>query len=297
MHSTRWTRTGAIATTMIWWALAGCGSSTTAQPTTANAAQTAENADPEAEQHRHNQAGGMAMLIHMSSKELDLSAEQKDAVQKIRADLHAKTEPVRAAGKNLSGVLADGVAAGSVDRAKADAAIAQLATASSGLHDATADALNQLHKTLTPAQRAALIDKIHGHFEKWKDAHGRDDQASDPRRGHGAQLGMLGKEIALTPEQTEKIKASLATGAKAAPQTHEHKEVHEHMQSFATAFKSDTFDARTLGAGATGANAHMATWGATRMARFFEAAAPVLTPEQRTKLAERIRRHSGDPKP
>ena len=78
---------------------------------------------------------------------------------------------------------------------------------------------------------------------------------------------------------------------KASPQNHAHKEVQDHLTAFAAAFKADTFDAKKL-AGGKAANGHMAKWGATRMARFIEAAAPVLTPEQRTKLAEKIRAHA-----
>ena len=81
---------------------------------------------------------------------------------------------------------------------------------------------------------------------------------------------------------------------KAAGQTHDHKEVEGHMQAFGTAFKADTFDAKTLGT-ESDANKHIASWGATRMARFFEAAAPVLTPDQRTKLAARMREHASKP--
>jgi hypothetical protein len=39
----------------------------------------------------------------------------------------------------------------------------------------------------------------------------------------------------------------------------------------------------------------MARWGATRMERFYEAAAPILTPDQRTKLASEIREHANRP--
>jgi hypothetical protein len=36
----------------------------------------------------------------------------------------------------------------------------------------------------------------------------------------------------------------------------------------------------------------MAKWGATRMERFLEAAAPVLTPDQRTTLADMLRKNA-----
>ena len=65
-----------------------------------------------------------------------------------------------------------------------------------------------------------------------------------------------------------------------------------HLKAFGAAFEADTFDAKTVTT-AGPANAHLATWGATRMAHFYEAVTPVLTPDQRTKLAEHLREHSG----
>lgn len=71
-------------------------------------------------------------------------------------------------------------------------------------------------------------------------------------------------------------------------QDHQHKEVTDHLQSFATAFAADSFDAHSLG-NAGAANGHMARWAATRRARWLEAAAPLLTADQRTKLAQTMR--------
>ncbi len=69
------------------------------------------------------------------------------------------------------------------------------------------------------------------------------------------------------------------------------KEGEAHLKAFGKAFTSDVFDAKTITTGAI-ANVHMATWGLTRTARFYEAAAPVLTPDQRTKLADALRHHA-----
>jgi Spy/CpxP family protein refolding chaperone len=231
----------------------------------------------------------MGMLIGLALKDLpDLTADQKTAIEKIKGDLHAKMEPVRQANLGVETVLADGVAAGAVDRTKADAAIAQLTTAAAGMHDATADAITQLHNVLSPAQRAAIVDKITAHWTKWKDAHGQDEQGTEPKPKEGGPLAHIQKELGLSDDQVAKIKASFADGVKAAGQTHDHKEVEGHLQAFFAAFKADTFDAKTLTT-ENDANKHIASWGATRMARFFEAVAPVLTPDQRNQLAAKIR--------
>jgi Spy/CpxP family protein refolding chaperone len=222
----------------------------------------------------------------MSLKELELTPEQKTAVEKIHTDLVAKMEPAHAAGKDLANVLADGVAAGTVNRAKADAAIDKLAAQVAKVDVATRDALNQLHAALTSQERAELVDKVQGHWEKWKEAHGQDEK-DDGQHRSGYLLGLV-KTLNLTPDEAQKIKTSFQTINKAKPQEHQHKEVVDHLQAFATAFKADKFDAKKL-AGANAANVHLVKWGATRRARFLEAAAPILTADQRTKLAQIIR--------
>jgi Spy/CpxP family protein refolding chaperone len=272
-------------------ACGGCGTGTGAPPVAPAATipnpsgqQGAELA--EGEEHREHHHGGVMMLVAMSLKELDLSPDQRATIEKIRTDLLGKMEPARAAGKDLSNTLADGVAAGAVDRAKADAAIEKLAAQAQGVHDATLDALNQLHAALNAQQRGALIDAIQAHWEKWKEAQGKDEQ--DDKQHHSGHLLALAKELGLSRDQAEKIKANFRDQMKSNPQDHQHKEVQEHMQAFGAAFKGDAFDAKAVKTGAA-AGAHMARWGATRMARFLEAAAPVLTPEQRTRLAQSIR--------
>jgi Spy/CpxP family protein refolding chaperone len=276
-------------------AVTGCGGSSAPTPptTTTSGVQTQASEANEDEHHRHQHHGGVGMLIGMSLKELDLSADQTAAIEKIRADVRAKAEQPRAAGQELAAVLADGVAAGAVDRAKTDAAIDKLAAAADAMHSAMLDALNQLHGALNAQQRAALVDKLQAHFDKWKEAHGRDE--ADDHAQHPGHLAALTKELGLTPDQAEKIRASFREGSKPRPQEHEqhlqdhdHKDARDFLAAFATAFKADTFDAKSVGGG-NAANAHMARWGATRMARFFEAAAPVLTPDQRAKLAGMIR--------
>jgi len=226
------------------------------------------------------------MLVALSIKDLDLAADQAKIVDKIRGDLLSKMEPARAAGKDLANILADGVAAGTVDRSKADAAINKLVTQVQGVHDASIAALNQLHTALNAQQRAALVDALQSHWEKWKEAHGHDEQ--DEHQHRSGFLLALVKQIGLTKEQAEKIKAGLHDKMKGGPQEHQHKEVQDHLQAFAAAFKSETFDAKKL-AGAKVANGHLARWGATRRERFLEVATPVLTPEQRAKLAQIIR--------
>ncbi|HLK38384.1 MAG TPA: hypothetical protein VKU41_16590 [Polyangiaceae bacterium] len=245
------------------------------------------------ELRRHHHGGVMGLLV-MSLKDLDLSADQKATVDKIKADLVTKMDPARAAGKDFTNLLADGVAAGKLDRAKDDAAVAKVTAQAQAVHDAAATALNQLHDALNADQRAKLVDAIQAHWEKWKAAQGTEE--SDDKENHAGHLLGIIRELGLSQDQAQKIKTAFHDKMKPAPgappAANVHKEVEDHMQAFATAFKADKFDAKKL-TGAKAAAGHMAKWGAARMARFLEIAVPVLTPDQRTKLAGILREHTG----
>jgi Spy/CpxP family protein refolding chaperone len=216
----------------------------------------------------------------MSLDTLGISPEQKPAVQKIRSDLHARMEPARAAEQSLLGALADGLAAGALDLAKVDAATAQLASTAAGVHDASTDALNQLHSVLTPPQRAALVDKLEAHWSVWQRANADENDL----------LTQLSADLTLTPDQIDKIRASQGEAMKTLPRF-DPQEVTAHIRAFGDAFRAQTFDAKALTSGSA-ATAHMVGWGAAHMAHFIESVSPMLTPEQRAKLAQILREHA-----
>ena len=223
----------------------------------------------------------------MSFDSLGTSPEQDATIAKIQADMRAKMRPAHDAEKSLMLTLADGMAAGNIEQAKVDAAVSQLSTAAAGVHDAVADSLNQLHAVLTPEQRAALADKVEAHLAVWREANTDGDVKKDGREG---RLAELQKALAMTPDQVEKVRASLADSAgRAGP--YDRKEGEASLEAFRTAFVGDHFDAKSLGMGGV-ANAHIATWGATRMSRFYEAVGPVLSADQRARLADMLRRHA-----
>jgi Spy/CpxP family protein refolding chaperone len=260
----------------------------------APAADTTEKEDEEAsaeliEHHRHHHHGGVARFVAMSLDTLGVTPEQQAVVEKIQATLQAALEPTRVAERKVVLLLADGIAAGKIDKVKADAAAAQVGAASTGVHRAIADALNQLHSVLTEPQRAALVEKVEAHWQVWQEANESTADDGEPHE-HG-HLDALAREVSLTPEQVEKIRTSLRVVFGDAHQRLDSERVTTHLHAFSTAFESSSFDAKTLTT-ADVVNAHLGTWGAARMAHFYEAVTPVLTPEQRTKLAEHVREHA-----
>jgi Spy/CpxP family protein refolding chaperone len=285
---------GIIATVLLGaGATVGCGGGAANNPPPAAAASAAEGDDATAgleEHHRYHHHGGVALFVAMSLDTLGVSPEQRAAVQKIQSDLHARMEPARTAEQSLLNTLADGLTAGSFDAAKVDAAIAQVTAAAAGVHDATVDALNELHAVLTPPERAALVDKVESHWAVWQKANADATGRASPGGDH---LATLATDLGLTADQVDKIRAGLA--AKTTAPRLDPQEIATHIRAFGDAFRSETFDARALSP-ASGANAHLVAWGAAHMAYFVETASPVLAPDQRVQLAQRLREHaSHDP--
>jgi Spy/CpxP family protein refolding chaperone len=261
---------------------------------TASAAPSAEST-AEAEQaakelrghHRHHHHGGVAMFIHMAIDTLGVSPEKKAELEKLQGELYAKMAPSREAGRNVLSILADGVAAGKIDKAKVDAAMAKQDAASAGIHAATIDVLNKLHAALSPAERAALVEKVKAHAEVWRKVSLDEEHGSKDKTSH---LAALTEQLSLTPEEVEKISAALK---KDAPPKPDAAALDAHLKAFETAFVADTFDAKTLTT-ANAANAHISKHGTARTVRFYEIVTPLLTPEQRTKLAEHLRERLND---
>ncbi|MGD0526814.1 MAG: periplasmic heavy metal sensor [Polyangiaceae bacterium] len=240
--------------------------------------------------HRHHHHGGVTMFISMAIDTLGLDPAKKTAVEKIQSDLHAKMAPARDAEKDLISTLADGIAAGKIDPAKVDAAIAKVGTASAAIHGATMDAITQLHDALSPAERQALVDKVQAHAEVWRKVNVDEKAASKEKDSHLAKLTTL---LSLTPDQVDKITTALAADVPPKPDN-DPKPVDAYITAFATAFTADKFDPKSLAAPHTAAAGHMARHGNARLARFYEAVTPVLTPDQRTKLAAHLRDRLND---
>jgi Spy/CpxP family protein refolding chaperone len=265
-------------------------------PAPAASATAAEAAEEEAvgeelrDYHRHHHHGGVTMFISMAIDTLGLDSAKKAQVEKIQTDLHTKMAPARDAEHDLLSTIADGVAAGKIDNAKVDVAIAKLATASAAIHASTTDALTQLHDALSPVERATLVDKVKAHWDVWHKVNA-DEKAGSKEKG--SHLAKLTEVLSLTPEQVDKITAALSTDTPVTPQT-DPKAVDAHIQAFATAFVADKFDPKAIAPSATAAAGHVARHGGARLARFYEAITPVLTPEQRTKLAAHLRERLND---
>jgi Spy/CpxP family protein refolding chaperone len=238
--------------------------------------------------HRYHHAG-FAGFVMMAIETIGVTPEQQAAIDQIGADFHAKTQRVRDANGLVIQALSDGIAGGNINAAKVDTALIGITAASEKVRGVTAEALNQLHALLRPEQRAALVDKVEAHWAVWKAANAG-DQVADNLRPDG-HIARLGAEIGLTSEQVYKTRTNLVASTGTPQGPFDPAEAEAHMRAFATAFSAEAFDANALSEG-TSTSSRLATWGATRMALFYEALGPVLTQDERVKVADKLRQHA-----
>ncbi len=151
-------------------------------------------------------------------------------------------------------------------------------------HEKETEALEKLHAALTPEQRAALVDKVNAHVEIWKK--GAHEEYGNKEKG--GRLAELGDELGLSTEQVDKISEALK---KDAPPKPDPAKLEAHVKAFTEAFSQEKFDAKSLTT-AKEADAYVAKHGTERLVRFYSIVTPILTPEQRTKLAEQLRQRA-----
>jgi Spy/CpxP family protein refolding chaperone len=258
-------------------------------------------------------------LLRTALHELELSDAQetaiKGALEKLRED--AGEHPRDAA---WHAALAEGVRAGSIDKAAVEAKLAKMEGGFEEHRARMAEALTTLHATLTKEQRRALVDAVAAKMEE-KGARGpkgdmdgegrrgkgeKGDGERDGRRGkgekgerggwgdHGMKGGPLGhmlRDLNLTEEQRSKIDKALEASRPSEGDMEEKKEAFEarraEMKAKIEGFAADSFDAKAFLAGDVkkGKNpkAHL-----DRMVTSLSAILPILTPEQRTSLADKL---------
>jgi Spy/CpxP family protein refolding chaperone len=273
-------------------------------------------------------------MLLSSLDSLELKPQQKTAVEGIEADLHKLHEQHEAQSKKLASDVADGVAAGKIDHKKTDADVRELTKAVQATVPGIQDAVNRLHKTLEPAQRKALVESMHAKAEKMREHgpgmhgmgmhdHERGEAAAEHGKaehgkaehgkaehergeaggwghheGDGGERGpmhALTNDLALTPEQTQKIHAKLEAEMKAQKPAMQTQMVAmgKQMDAIGKAFETDAFDAKKAGVGQQAPE--MAKRMATTGVKFAEIVLAVLTPEQREKFAAHVREHASEP--
>jgi Spy/CpxP family protein refolding chaperone len=139
----------------------------------------------------------MDRIVERALASVQLSSDQREAVDRIRGTLADREKVVRAARTDLMSSIAQQMSAGKVDRAalqqKIDAFVAAMKKASPGMRGA----LEELHGVLTPAQRSQLVDSIRQSIDEQKQQRGD---------GQHAMIEKMSKDLGLTRMQKREIK-------------------------------------------------------------------------------------------
>jgi Spy/CpxP family protein refolding chaperone len=261
-------------------------------------AREADAAAPTPATYRPYPHGGLTMFIAASLHTLDLPDGNRTRSQSLQHDLDASTAPLGAAERSLVSTLADGIAAGKVDGPATDAALARFRSVADSSRGSSVEAINRLHASLTPAERLVLTDDMEARWQAWQSANSTSPLGVGAGAGEPGVMGRLerlaGGEFGLTSRQLERIRAELRAPPGTLPDEPDSRLVSDlaaRLKVFRTTFVGDSFDAGSL---TSGGDADAATAGSVRMARFFEVAAPVLTPAQRTELSAHLRDRYGN---
>ncbi|MEO6603682.1 MAG: Spy/CpxP family protein refolding chaperone [Polyangiaceae bacterium] len=252
---------------------------------------------PEAPKPRPAHGHGMLELFSMGLDSLELTAEQKTAIDGIKADMAAHSEAPKVPREKLEADVSDGVAAGKLDHAKTDADIKAMSAAVAATQPAMQDDMNRLYKALNPEQRKKLIETMR---EKGKEMHGHEgkgpDHADHEHEGHGVEgvLGKLTEDLGLTPEQKDKLRTKISAQMESTHAGMKQKMVPmmKRMDAVGTAFEGDKFDAKKAGVGSDAPDMLKAI--ASAKVAFVETVISVLTPEQRPKFVAHLQAHAGE---
>lgn len=258
---------------------------------------------PEIRGLRGGPVGSPEMLLATALRELTLTDAQKTAIQAAADSLHG--ERGERGGDDHDGdpagrkALAAGVRAGKVDPKAAVQAPTEDPKAVERRTKGAA-ALKTLHATLTPEQRKTLVDSatkradavVAPNDAPEAGAHGARVAAMGAMRGvRGSRVMRLTRDLELTDEQKKSMEKAIE-GVMPKEDREAHKAQAEAartaMKTRLAAFATDTFDAAAY----VKAQADEAAKGrpapGAQLASELSVVVPLLTPEQRTKLAAKL---------
>lgn len=281
-------------------ALAVSLASTTALAANTSTAPTAPTTPPNDAQRSHNEGPGEhhghRRGIHHLLEGIQLRPEQRDAVMRLHVEAMNGRVAVENATKPYRSELAKELRAGSFDRVVLDRLLAASAQDLGTLPQVHVQMLAKLHAILDPAQRAQVADKLSKsppmmgppgeHPSGGGKAQGR-GRGHGPNGGH-AFFHKFTEDLDLTPSQRDAIAKAIHERMTAEKPGEEHAAMRAEMEArskdLAERFRKDTFvvtDADKMPIA-------MAAKHLGHLGDFTMVAAPILTVNQRQKLADHI---------
>jgi Spy/CpxP family protein refolding chaperone len=225
-------------------------------------------------------AHGQVRLIGEALADVPLTPEQRGDIEKLAVDADARHEGARTAKKELFLAIASQVQAGAIDRAALQPKIDALVAAAGSAQPADRVAFERLHAILAPDQRTAFVDALEAHLGEHID----DLRERHPMRAWAADLK-------LTDAQQSQIKTLLKQSFEAGREGHGggpwSGEGRHRGAKLLKAFKQDRFVMDEVAPAVdVGKKASTAS---DRFLGIASQVLPILTPEQRSVAAQKIR--------
>jgi hypothetical protein len=255
----------------------GCGGSVAAEQPSATAQSAVTKAPVAANAH------GPIKMLGTALGEVPLRPEQRTEIEQLATDAETRHGNVVAARKDLMEALAAQVEAGTIDRTALQPKIDAAAKAWEAVRPADRAALERLHAILDASQRTAFVDALQAQLKAARGEHAG---------AKGAHLAEWATDLKLTDAQQEQIRGLLQ--AQFAAHKGEHaaawKEGRAKGKQLFEAFKQDRF---VMDEAMPAANlAERASTMSDKFIGVAQTVLPVLTPEQRTLAAQKLRTHA-----
>jgi hypothetical protein len=239
---------------------------------------------------------GRTKFVVDALAQVPLRADQRATIEQMAKDSELRGEPARKAREQLVLAVADQIQAGTIDHTALQPKIDAVAAAHETARPGDRVAFEKLHELLTPEQRVAFVTALQA----------EPHQGQAQGEGRGGRMHKWAAEIGLTQDQQDQIKQKLQARwqghvATAVVGTDEQKgdavkdgrmvwqghKMHEQWKNTLEAFKTDKFSMDAVAPVQDGKP--MAHEFAGHMLGMVEAALPVLTPDQRSAAASKLR--------
>jgi Spy/CpxP family protein refolding chaperone len=209
-------------------------------------------------------------LVGEALNHVKLQPQQQQAVEALAEPVQRSEMAVDQAKKALTRAIADQVETGRVDRTALLSKIAEFVKASDEASPVLRGSLEKLHEILDPAQRAEFIGALE-----------RGMSARSAARNSANWLDRWSADLGLNDEQRQELRAAFDRLGGADEQAR------QRFRRVLDAFKGESFSFETL---ATERDVPVhALQKAERMVAMAQAATTILNPDQRARLATKIR--------
>lgn len=226
---------------------------------------------------------GVVSLISDAIANLNLSQDQNNQLSALVHQVDERHHNVQDQRKQLSLDMASAVETGNVDEKALMADAKNLGQQRAEFAAADGQALEELHRILTPEQRKRFADGVRARAEKL------------PTDDAQTRYGNWRSDLDISLEQNEKISPKLDAATDIGRSAQAEREAwQKRLRAMADDFEHDTFSAKSyLDPDVVGTTVERVR----RVVAFLKIVVPVLTPKQQQVAATNLRAEVGEGKP